>query len=72
MKSNLIASSITYADFNAHLALYPEHVPQKIQGLEELRLREIPIILAQRRKDGDAFLEKTELTSLVEWKLCVY
>ena len=50
---------------------YNTLVPDKIQGLEELRIIKIPETLTQRKKDSAPFLEKTEVTSLVEWKLCV-
>ena len=69
MESSLQASSITYADFKYHLDKYPGHVPTKLQSLENLRLQEVPETLEQRRKAGDAFLEKPEVTGLVEWKL---
>ncbi|KAL9129558.1 MAG: hypothetical protein Q9217_002014 [Psora testacea] len=48
---------------------YERIVPKALQRLEEVRLEEIPKALAQRKKDGDAFLEKSEVTALVEWKL---
>ena len=41
----------------------------QLSDLEELRLSTIPQTLAQRKGDGNAFLEKSEVTSLVEWKL---
>ena len=72
MKPELSASKISYAEFNAHLAAYPDYMPEKIQGLEELRMREVPEILAQRAKQGETYLEKTEVTGLVEWKLFVF
>ena len=50
---------------------YNNQVLDKIQGLEELRIITIPETLTQRKKDGAPLLEKTEVTSLVEWKLCV-
>lgn len=71
MRPELSAEKISHATFQAKLALYQYHVPDKISGLEDLRLNEVPEVLAQRRKDGNAFLEKTEVTSLVEWKLYV-
>ena len=69
MGPELLPSNLTHADFFAKLSAYSEHVPKQIQGLEALRLVDVPDTLAQRRKDGDAFLEKTEVISLVEWKL---
>ena len=50
---------------------YNTQIPDKIQGLEELRVITIPETLMQRKKDNSPLLEKSEVTSLVEWKLCV-
>ncbi|KAL8711666.1 MAG: hypothetical protein Q9225_007090, partial [Loekoesia sp. 1 TL-2023] len=69
MKPHFIPSQISYADFTDSVKDYPQRVPEKIQGLEELRYHEIPEAIAQRKKADEAFLEKTELQSLVEWKL---
>lgn len=71
MKAADRPAEITLGTLHAHLLSYHSHVPEKIQGLEELRLKAIPETLVQRKKDGGSFLEKTEVTSLVEWKLCV-
>lgn len=49
--------------------MYEKYLPPKVKGLEKLRLEEVPGVLEQRREDGKAFLEKTEVTNLVEWKL---
>ena len=72
MEPKLYAENISYAEFQERLRSYEDHVPEKIQGLEELRLRQVPEVLSQRREDGNAFLEKTEVTGLVEWKLYVH
>ena len=69
MDPSLYAASITYPDFRSHLNNYPDYVPSQIQRLEELRLQEIPETLGKRSKDGDAFMEKAEAKSLMEWKL---
>lgn len=71
MKPEVSAPNITYAEFKAHLEAYQDYMPEKIQGLEEIRMREVPEVLAQRAKDGEAYLEKTEVMGLVEWKLYV-
>lgn len=71
MKAADTPAEITLDTIHAHLLSYHSHVPEKIQGLEELRLNTIPETLVQRKKEGGSFLEKTELKSLVEWKLCV-
>lgn len=67
----LLADKISYHDFSTMLLSFAERAPKKMQGLEELRYNEIPKVLAQRKEDGEAFLEKTEVQSLIEWKLYV-
>ena len=62
---------ISLSTFRNHLKRYESLVPAKIQGLEDIRLVVVPAALKQRKKDGEAFLEKAEVISLVEWKLCV-
>lgn len=69
MKLTLNADNISHADFQYQLRFYEDLVPESLQGLEELRLREVPESLAQRRLKGNASLDKTEVTALVEWKL---
>lgn len=69
MKAADRPADITLDTLHGHLLSYDSYIPDKIQGLEELRLSIIPKTLAQRRKDGEPFLEKSEVTSLVEWKL---
>ncbi|KAL9006905.1 MAG: hypothetical protein Q9188_000360 [Gyalolechia gomerana] len=69
MKPSFTPSQISYSDFTESVEDYPQHVPEKIQPLEPLRYLEIPEAVAQRKTAGEAFLEKTELQSLVEWKL---
>jgi len=71
MKPSLRAESINHIDFRFQLRFYEDLVPKSLKDLEELRLRGIPEVLAQRRKDGNAFLERNEVTALVEWKLYV-
>ena len=72
MKSNLNSHNVSYDDIQATVNRYKSHVPSKISGLEKLRLEEVPEVLKQRKADGDAFLEKTDVTSLVEWKLYIF
>lgn len=70
MKTSLGPDKISYDEYKGHLGMYDHYLPAKIQALDHLRLEEVPEVLEMRRKDGDAFLEKTEVTALVEWKLC--
>ena len=69
MKASLQPDKITFDDFSIYKDAYDSVVPSRIQGLQEVRLKQVPEVLEQRRKDQDAFLEKPEVTSLVEWKL---
>lgn len=59
---------ISLEEFEALLDKYSEHVPTKLAELEEERLRSIPAALTKRK---EASLQKTEVQSLVEWKLYV-
>ena len=65
------AAHISYSNLKKHLRSYESHVPPNLQDLESLRLNDTPEALAQRKKNSEAFLEKKEVTSLVEWKLWV-
>lgn len=65
------AEVITYSDLEKSLLSYISHVPPDIQRLDSLRLNDTPETLAQRKKNGEAFLEKEEVTNLVQWKLWV-
>ncbi|MCJ1463264.1 hypothetical protein MMC07_001870 [Pseudocyphellaria aurata] len=69
MQTNLKHDRISHDDFKEWLGMYEDYVPKDMEGLEQLRLEEVPDVLEMRRNDGDAFLEKTEVTALVEWKL---
>lgn len=71
MKASENANTISFETFQFYVSAYESKIPPKIQGLENLRLKELPETVSQRKKDGDAFLEKTEVTALLEWKLCV-
>lgn len=71
MKSSLSSEKISYEEFQLYLRLYEQYLPPKIEGLEKLRLEEVPEVLEARRATGDAFLEKTEVQALIEWKLWV-
>lgn len=71
MKATDSPSQISVDTLHSILLNYDSQVPDKIQGLEELRQSKIPETLAQRKQDGEPFLEKAEVSSLVEWKLCV-
>jgi len=65
----LLPSTIPLLTFNEVLSRYPSIASPKLKNLDNIRYNAIPGILAQRKKDGDAHLEKSEVESLVEWKL---
>ncbi|GAB7335346.1 hypothetical protein MBLNU13_g07736t1 [Cladosporium sp. NU13] len=60
---------ITASDFEEILLQYLDCVPAKLAKLEEQRLSKIPTVLAKRRAEGQAYLTKTEVATLVDWKL---
>ncbi|THX15943.1 hypothetical protein D6D13_01567 [Aureobasidium pullulans] len=59
--------TITYDTFSRLLESYKEHVPKKLDELEEQRLKVIPEALSERI--DDAHFKKIELQKLLEWKL---
>ncbi|KAL8727471.1 MAG: hypothetical protein Q9181_005702 [Wetmoreana brouardii] len=69
MNPDLYPDRISYTEFDQYLALSYTHIPKKIQDLDRLRYTDIPELIAKRKQDGEAFLERTEVQSLVEWKL---
>ncbi|KAL8850941.1 MAG: hypothetical protein Q9221_004141 [Calogaya cf. arnoldii] len=72
MHTKLAPDTISYDDFKIYRTVYDlekKKLPDKLEGLSELRYTDVPEVVAQRKKDGEAFLEKTEVQSLVEWKL---
>ena len=50
---------------------HPVRALKDLDQLNELRYHTIPETLRSRKDDGEAFLEKAELVSLVDWKLYV-
>jgi hypothetical protein len=60
---------ISNHDFEQTLAQYPETVPSKLADLEEQRLSTIPAKLKERKAKGNAYLTKSEVATLVDWKL---
>jgi hypothetical protein len=60
---------ISKDDFEQTLAQYPETVPSKLADMEEQRLSTIPAKLKERKAKGNAYLIKSEVVTLVDWKL---
>ncbi|KAF2872449.1 hypothetical protein BDV95DRAFT_593824 [Massariosphaeria phaeospora] len=65
----LTVSAISLAAFKTILSPYPSTVSDKLKDLDTLRYDTIPASLAARKNSGDAFLQKDEVETLVEWKL---
>ena len=62
--------TINGEEFNSILRSYPDIVPPKLGKLEQERLETIPKAVAER--NGNAHLTKSEVQTLVDWKLYVY
>lgn len=71
MKDPQKPEKILFAEFEANRDAYESLIPSELGILEDIRLHEIPKRLEQRKTDGEAFLEKTELSDLMDWKLYV-
>jgi hypothetical protein len=69
MGSQYAFDRITGSDFEEILSQYPDTVPAKLADLEEQRLSTIPTVLAKRRAEGQTYLTKSEVVTLVDWKL---
>ncbi|KAF2467134.1 uncharacterized protein BDR25DRAFT_395579 [Lindgomyces ingoldianus] len=67
--TSLRPESITLDTFNNILSRYPASVPERLRDLDALRYDTIPVKVAKRKEDDDAFLSKDEVEKLVEWKL---
>lgn len=72
MGSHYAFDRIAESDFEEILSQYSEAIPAKLADLEEQRLSTIPKALAKRREEGEAYLTKAEVATLVDWKLYVY
>jgi len=60
---------ISSDDIQLLSGFYQKEDTSQHAGLNLLRYECIPEVVARRKADGDAFLEKTELAVLMEWKL---
>lgn len=71
MKASLKPETISFTEFETNRDAYESFVSAKLNDLEDIRLHQIPELLKKRKENGEAFLEKTEVSELMEWKLCV-
>lgn len=65
--------NITFPEFTHILQQYKDYIPAKLKELDELRFVTIPEAVQSRKvkSKGDLFLTKSELESLMQWKLYV-
>ena len=66
MGSQYAFDRIAGSDLEEILLQYPDTVPTKLADLEEQRLSIIPDVLAKRRAEGQAYLTKAEVATLVD------
>ncbi|KAI4172980.1 MAG: hypothetical protein LQ348_006665 [Seirophora lacunosa] len=69
MNPEYLPTQISHSDFTTLLASYPSLVPSDLEPLDQLRYTEIPSTLAERKASRPPYLSKTELQTLVKWKL---
>ncbi len=69
MQSSMAWDEIKYYEFITAVKDYPKYVPDKLRELDETRLQTIPKTIQQRKSGGQPYMEKSELLTLVEWKL---
>ncbi|KAI9664582.1 MAG: hypothetical protein M1821_006028 [Bathelium mastoideum] len=69
MDSQYLPDTITTELVHELVSEYPEHVPDSLQRLEEVRMVSVPESLSKRTKNGKAYLSVNELAELMEWKL---
>lgn len=62
-------SVIALADVEDSAQSYKALVGPALQELEKVCRESIPDILQQRKQQGDIYLEKAEVTRLMDWKL---
>lgn len=71
MKDSQKPETVVFAEFEANRDAYESFIPSELRGLDDIRLNQIPELLEQRKTEGEAFLEKAELSNLMDWKLYV-
>lgn len=68
---SLVYTKISKESFDSTLSRYPSTVSTPLLSLDTLRYTTIPDSLASRKASGDAYLDKSSVEKLVEWKLYV-
>jgi len=65
----LTPNHIDRKTFNEILERYETLLPENLRDLTTFRAKELPGLVAERKKDGNSYITKPELVKLVEWKL---
>lgn len=68
MDDKYAIDKITSDEIKSSVSYLNENVSKDVKPLNEMRLHAIPETIQLRKQDGDAFLEKTELLVLTEWR----
>lgn len=61
--------TVSRDDISNHCKIYPSLISGELEKLDRGRYDDLPALLAQREKDGTTWLTKSELQTLLEWKL---
>ena len=69
MESSDGPAKITLRRLQVLSSRYDQIISSSLQDLDKTRAKRIPEALAQRRRDGCAYLDKIEVTALLDWKL---
>ena len=71
MESSPTADTITAKDISGIIGRYSSLGIKNLEDLDRLRYEKIPDLVEERRSDGGAFLFKSEVEMLVQWKMYV-
>ena len=69
MRSQHRSAVITYDDLTTKSKVYDSIIPKDLRKLEDICRKEVPEKLAKRKNDGKPYLDKAEVTALMDWKL---
>lgn len=68
MDDKYTIDKITSDEIKSSVSYLNDNVSKNVKLLNEMRLHTIPETIQLRKQDDNAFLEKTELVVLVDWR----
>lgn len=68
MDDKYTIDKITSDEIKSSVSYLNDNVSKNVKLLNEMRLDTIPETIQLRKQDDNAFLEKTELVVLVDWR----